>query len=145
MKNHESRSTGSYPFPEVNETNFHQVKRGTGRGPSRGHGRGRGRNSNHDNNNAPKNSPHHQQLKRKEQKHEMVQATNAENGCYRCGGKGHWSRTFRMLKHLVELYQASLKKTEKNVEANFIFEDNLDFMHLDVAVTLYSRKEKQVM
>ncbi|XP_019225729.1 PREDICTED: uncharacterized protein LOC109207295 [Nicotiana attenuata] len=117
MKNHESRPT----------------KRGGGRGPSRGHGRGRGRNFNHGNNNAPKNPPHHQQWKRKEQKHEAVQAPNAENACYRCGGKGHWSRTCRTPKHLVELYQASLKKTEKNAEANFISEDNLDFMHLDVA------------
>ncbi|XP_019250917.1 PREDICTED: uncharacterized protein LOC109229823 [Nicotiana attenuata] len=132
MKNHESRSTGSCPFPEVNETNFHQGKRGRGRGPSHCHGRGRGRNSNHGNNNAPKNPPHHQQWKRKEQKHEAVQAPNAKNACYRCGGKRYWSRTCRTPKHLVELYQASLKKTEKNVEANFISEDNLDFMHLDV-------------
>ncbi|XP_019251193.1 PREDICTED: uncharacterized protein LOC109230119 [Nicotiana attenuata] len=72
MKNHESRPTGSSPFLEVNETNFHQAKRGRGRGPSRGHGRGRGRNSNHGNNNAQKNPPHHQQWKRKEQKHEAV-------------------------------------------------------------------------
>ncbi|XP_019235923.1 PREDICTED: uncharacterized protein LOC109216238 [Nicotiana attenuata] len=86
MKNHESRPTGSCPFPEVNETNFHQAKRGRGCGPSRGHGRGRGTNSNHGNNNAPKNPPHHQQWKRKEQKHEAVQAPNA---CYRCGGKGY--------------------------------------------------------
>ncbi|XP_019241411.1 PREDICTED: uncharacterized protein LOC109221382 [Nicotiana attenuata] len=61
MKNHESRPTSSCPFPEVNETNFHQAKRGRGRGPSRGHDRGRGRNFNHGNNNAPKNPPRHQQ------------------------------------------------------------------------------------
>ncbi|XP_075109860.1 uncharacterized protein LOC142181184 [Nicotiana tabacum] len=132
MKNHESRSTGSCPFPKVNETNFHQAKREKCRGPSRGHGRDQERNSNHGNNNAPKNTPHHQQWKRKEQKHEAVQAPNAENACYRCGEKGHWSCTCRTSKHLVELYQASLKKTEKNAEANFISEDNLDFMHLDV-------------
>ncbi|XP_070050738.1 uncharacterized protein [Nicotiana tomentosiformis] len=59
MKNHESRPTGSCPFPKVKETNFHQAKCGRGRGPSRDHGRGRGRNSNHGNNNAPKNPPHH--------------------------------------------------------------------------------------
>ncbi|XP_019248704.1 PREDICTED: uncharacterized protein LOC109227972 [Nicotiana attenuata] len=78
MKNHESRPIGSCPFPGVNETNFHQAKRGRGRGPSRGHDRCRGRNSNHGNNNAPKNPPRHQQWKRKEQKHEAVQATNAK-------------------------------------------------------------------
>ncbi|XP_019258408.1 PREDICTED: uncharacterized protein LOC109236667 [Nicotiana attenuata] len=84
MKNHESRPTSSCPFPEVYETNFHQSKCGGGRGPSRGHGRGRGRNFNHGNNKAPKNPPHHQQWKRKEQKHEAVQAPNAENAYYRC-------------------------------------------------------------
>ncbi|XP_070013621.1 uncharacterized protein [Nicotiana sylvestris] len=60
VKNHESRPTGSCPFLEVNETNFHQAKRGKGRGPSRGHGLGLERNSNHGNNNAPNNTPHHQ-------------------------------------------------------------------------------------
>ncbi|XP_019226486.1 PREDICTED: uncharacterized protein LOC109207943 [Nicotiana attenuata] len=133
MKNHEGRPTGSCTFLEVNEMNFHQAKRGRCRGPTRGHGRGRGRNSNHGNNNAPKNPPHHQQWKRKEQKHEAVQAPNAENTCNRCGGKGHWSRTCRTPKHLVELYQVSLKKTEKNAKANFISKYNLDFMHLGVA------------
>ncbi|XP_070035834.1 uncharacterized protein [Nicotiana tomentosiformis] len=133
MKNHESRPSGSYPFPEMNETNFHQAKRGRGRGPSCDHGRGRGRNSNYGNNNAPKNLTQHQQWKKKEHKHEAMQATKAGNAYYRCGGKRHWSRTCRMPKHLVELYQGSLKKTEKNVETNFISEDNLDFMHLDVA------------
>ncbi|XP_070032071.1 uncharacterized protein [Nicotiana tomentosiformis] len=92
MKNHESRPTGSCPFPKANEKNFHQAKRRRGRGPSRGHGRGRGRNSNHGNNNAPKNPPYHLQWKRKEQKHEAIEATNAENACYRCGGKGNRSR-----------------------------------------------------
>ncbi|XP_070026151.1 uncharacterized protein [Nicotiana sylvestris] len=113
----------------VNKMNFHQARRGRGHGPSHG----RGRNFNHDNNNAPKNPPHHQQWKMKEQKHEAVQAPNVENVCYRCRGKWHWSRTRRTSKHLVELYQDSLKKTEKNVEANFISKDNLDLMHLDVA------------
>ncbi|XP_070029530.1 uncharacterized protein [Nicotiana sylvestris] len=117
----------------MNETNFHQANRGRGRGPSRGHGRGQRRNFNHGNNNAPKNPPYHQQWKRKEQKHEAVQAPNVENACYRCGGKEHLSRTYRMSKHLVELYQAFLKKTKKNAEANFISEDNLDFIYLDVA------------
>ncbi|XP_059291953.1 uncharacterized protein LOC132045380 [Lycium ferocissimum] len=62
MKNHESRPTGSSPFPEVNETNFHQAKRGTGRGPnprcgpSSGHDRGGGKSYNHDDRLAPNKS-----------------------------------------------------------------------------------------
>ena len=41
-----------------------------------------------------------------------------ENKCYRCGIKGHWSRTCRMPKHLVDLYQASLKEKGKGVKVN---------------------------
>ena len=41
-----------------------------------------------------------------------------EGNCHRCGDSGHWACTCRTPKHLVVLYQASLK--DKNVEANFI-------------------------
>ena len=33
--------------------------------------------------------------------------------------------TFRTPKHLVELYQALLKRKMKNVEANFVYENNV--------------------
>jgi hypothetical protein len=33
--------------------------------------------------------------------------------------KGHWSRTCRTTKHLVDLYQASIKGKEKEIEMNF--------------------------
>jgi len=49
------------------------------------------------------------------------------NACYRCGGKDHWARTCRTPKHLVELYQQSLKGKGKGIETNFIYEmDNVD-------------------
>ncbi|XP_059281024.1 uncharacterized protein LOC132034658 [Lycium ferocissimum] len=133
MKNHESRPTGTAPFPEVNEANFRHSRRGRGRGPSRGHGRGQGRNFNHDSRLAPNNTLHHQQCKRKDEKYETGQKKNSENKCFRCGGKGHWSRTCRTPKHLIMLYQASLKRAEKDAETNFISEDNVEPMHLDVA------------
>ena len=41
MKNHESRPTGSTPFPEANATNFSNSGRGRGRSHSCGRGRGR--------------------------------------------------------------------------------------------------------
>ena len=54
--------------------------------------------------------------------------------------KGHWFRVCRMPKHLVDLYQESLKKGE-NIETNLVFENDegdfdFDFgdtTHLDVA------------
>ncbi|XP_060202675.1 uncharacterized protein LOC132631092 [Lycium barbarum] len=134
MKNHESRPTGSNPFPEVNETHFHQDKRGKGRGPnprrgpSNGHDRGRGKSYNHDDRLAPNKS-----LQKKDEKHEAMQRRNPEDKCHRYGGKGHLVCVCRTPRHLVELYQASLKRAEKNAKANFISEDNDDFMHLDVA------------
>ena len=51
--------------------------------------------------------------------------------------KGHWSHTYHTPKHLVELYEAILKKTKKkNVEANFVYENDAfkhDPTYLDVA------------
>ena len=51
--------------------------------------------------------------------------------------KGHWSRTCRTAKHLVDLYQASLKKIEKNIEMNFTYAKGTRF-HINDA--LYSSK-----
>ena len=57
---------------------------------------------------------------------------NHENKCYKCGMKGHWSRTYRTPKHLVDLYQASIKG--KEVEMNFIDSNGqVDLTHLDVS------------
>ena len=47
-----------------------------------------------------------------------------ESKCHRCGMKGHWSRTFRTLKHFVDLYQALIKAKGKEAEMNFINSDD---------------------
>ena len=44
--------------------------------------------------------------------------------CYQCGMKGHLSRTCRTTKHLVNLYQASMKGKDKQIETNFIDEED---------------------
>ncbi|XP_021773971.1 uncharacterized protein LOC110737930 [Chenopodium quinoa] len=68
---------------------------------------------------------------------------------YGRGRGGHWSRVCRIPKHLVELYQESLKKGKK-VEANLVLEgsnDGFDFgdtTHLEVADFLISPKENNI-
>ncbi|XP_049406057.1 uncharacterized protein LOC125869642 [Solanum stenotomum] len=122
-ENHENRPTGSTPFPEVNEVYAHHARRGRGRG--------RGRNCNQERNPFPgvNHSPkknHYQKGKGKDEKHETVKTNN-----FRCGGKGHYACDYRTPKHLVELYQSSLRNKDKNPEANFIT-DHVDITHLDV-------------
>jgi hypothetical protein len=51
-----------------------------------------------------------------------------EDKCHMCGMHGYWSCTCRTPKHLIDLYQASLKQNA--VEINFIYKDHngyLDF------------------
>jgi hypothetical protein len=52
---------------------------------------------------------------------------------------GHWSHTCHMAKHLIDLYQSSLKGKEKNIKINFSHPRQgnddiypLDMTHLDV-------------
>ncbi|XP_074351651.1 uncharacterized protein LOC141690758 [Apium graveolens] len=135
MKNYESRPTGSIAFPEANMATYNYGReRGGGRGRcggrgrrfSHGYSRGQGTRGcgsqiqNHplfkfDKSNA------NQKLEKNMDKEKKKKT--AENECYRCGMKGYWSRTCRKPKHLVDLYQASLKDKGKNVETNLVFED----------------------
>ena len=52
--------------------------------------------------------------------------------CYRCRMKGHWSRTYRTTKHLVDLYQTSLKDIGKRVETNFANGNGLDLSYFNM-------------
>ncbi|XP_070677788.1 uncharacterized protein [Malus domestica] len=94
MKNHQSRPTGSAPFSEVNVV-FLKGNTTSSRGP------------NFKIANRHKGKAHMNNVLR-----------NSEGACHRCGGNGHWVCTCRTPKHLVDLYQASLK--EKGVEINFL-------------------------
>jgi hypothetical protein len=126
MKNHQSRPTGSSPFSEANTTSFPETNatsfkgnhdRERGRDPRRGNGCGRnnvwlreGHNYKSNDNNVgiyekEKNSPF---------------SKKSKSNCYRYGMTNHWSRTCRTPKYLVELYETSIKKKEKEVKINFI-------------------------
>ncbi|KAK2366620.1 ARM REPEAT PROTEIN INTERACTING WITH ABF2 [Trifolium repens] len=132
MKNHEARPTGTAPFPEVNVATHDHY------GKTRGRGQGRGRSL--DRSGDYKNTSFHHKLKNARKNEKGGQSSkNNEGNCYRCGGKGHWSRTCRTPKHLVDLYQQSLKNKDKKIESHFACDDddfdygNMDVTHLDVA------------
>ena len=55
-----------------------------------------------------------------------------EETCYKCEMEGHWSRTYRTIKHLVDLYQALLKDKGTRVETNFSYGNWLDLSYFDM-------------
>ncbi|KAK9675973.1 hypothetical protein RND81_11G045200 [Saponaria officinalis] len=109
LKNHQSRPTGTDPFPEVNATKYEN--RNKGHAGIRGRGRGRGTwNTRNDRKGGPREDPRDGSRDR-----------NIVNFCHRCGGKGHWARTCRAPPHVVDSYHRSLNdnKGKKKVETNF--------------------------
>ncbi|TYG78541.1 hypothetical protein ES288_D02G067200v1 [Gossypium darwinii] len=100
MKNHESRPTSSTLFLEANvranvtlynREDNHASSHGQGHGHDRGQGYG------------------HERGDHKDGKNDKDTTGKVESLCYRCGGKTNWSRTYRTPKHLMKLYQQSLK------------------------------------
>ncbi|KAK9740892.1 hypothetical protein RND81_03G068600 [Saponaria officinalis] len=109
MQNHQTHPTGSSPIPEVNAV---VLNRG---GKRHGHILG------------PK-----QFINKKggTSSHPKKGKKNISK-CRRCGTNEHCADVCRTLKHLVELYQASIKA--KEVETNFAqYEVPIDNMHLDL-------------
>ncbi|XP_051116145.1 uncharacterized protein LOC127241260 [Andrographis paniculata] len=122
MKNHQSRPTGSSPFPEANVT-FSELGRGRGRRRGRGRGREsqRGRYTPYNRRsfdvNRMQSKPQHGDIAEK-----AKQGKRQIGSCNRCGIKGHW-------------------KKGKEVETNHVDNDDdpdddlldYDTTHLDIA------------
>ncbi|KAK9733288.1 hypothetical protein RND81_04G057500 [Saponaria officinalis] len=109
MQNHQTHPTGSSPIPEVNVvvSNRGGKRHGHVLGPKQFINKKGG------------TSSHPKKGKKDISK------------CRRCGTNGHWADVCRTPKHLVELYQASIKA--KEVETNFAqYEVPIDNMHLDL-------------
>ncbi|KAM1314412.1 hypothetical protein ACFX1X_018410 [Malus domestica] len=125
MKNHQSQPTRSAPFPKVNVVSFegnttssHDNNHKRGRGHKRGQ-KGKNHGVQFHNQVLRHNTcPSFKNANRQKGKAHMNTLRNPEGVCHRCSGNGHWARTCRTLKHLVDLYQASLN--EKGVETNFL-------------------------
>ncbi|PIM97046.1 hypothetical protein CDL12_30491 [Handroanthus impetiginosus] len=121
MKNHESRPTGSSPFPEANATNFSNS--GHDHGRSHGRGRSRGRYNYRNYGNGNHDSFYHKGKQSLQKKGDF--------------GEKRLGKFSKNIKNL-----SSLKKKNKNVETNFINSINnfdndndtndIDIAHLDV-------------
>ena len=107
---------------EVNATSSGGNNHKRGRGHKRGRWNGKGKNHGvqfHNQVSRQNSGPSFKNVNRHKGKAHVNNAPrNSEGACHRCGGNGHWARTCRTPKHLVDLYQASLK--EKGVETNFL-------------------------
>ncbi|KAF8100795.1 hypothetical protein N665_0217s0022 [Sinapis alba] len=137
MINSEKRPPGSTPLPEahtVTETDpeakhvHHGKPSGRGRGGWRGCGRGsNGRGQDNQQNQGRSFGRGHGRGRGSSFK---PQHTNAptKSVCHKCGMTNHWAKTCRTPKHLVELYQESIKR--KKPEAHMVVnDDENDFDH----------------
>ncbi|XP_019150306.1 PREDICTED: uncharacterized protein LOC109147114 [Ipomoea nil] len=118
MHNHNARPTGAAPVPEAH-TVAQQSNNRRGRGQGRGRGRGRGperggRGGASSSGSRPQNKQTQRIRPRKSQ-----QNSGQSHPCYKCGYKGHWSRTCRTPKHLVEAYQKIVQQEEQQKKKDF--------------------------
>ncbi|CAL2266019.1 unnamed protein product [Prunus armeniaca] len=71
-----------------------------------------------------------------------------EEACHRCGTNGHWARVCRTPKHLVDIYQASIKGKEKKawktiMDALVLGENDEDICLADSATTHTILRDKK--
>ncbi|XP_074378013.1 uncharacterized protein LOC141719533 [Apium graveolens] len=131
LKNHRIRPTGSAQLPGVHNTSFLKNERGKGNRGGRGYGRNRGRGNFHGRfhnqyhsghlkwQRDGYNSGHHKWQRKVPNKRKTPQEGENRGICHWCGSEGHWQRTCRTPKHLVDLYESSKRNNGKRVATNF--------------------------
>ena len=70
-------------------------------------------------------------LDKKMEKVQRKKSKAPQDTCYRYGMEGHWSRTCRTAKHLVDMYQTSLKENGKKIEMNFTDSNGMNLSYFD--------------
>ncbi|XP_031090881.1 uncharacterized protein LOC115995874 [Ipomoea triloba] len=106
MRNHNARPAGTAPIPEIhNVAQSDNNRRGRGRGRGRGRCRGPKRGGS-----SGANKTDSQTLNKQPENQDR---RGKQNICYRCGCKGHWSRTCRTPKHLVDAYQKMIHPNDE--------------------------------
>lgn len=110
MNNNNLRPAGSQPVPEAHAISSGRAQnqpQGPGKRPRR---RGKGRRGRKDTRgNLRQENPKQVQRAQKNPRAEAKSKPPTESVCYHCGSTDHWSRICRTPRHLVDLYQASLK------------------------------------
>ncbi|XP_012850836.1 PREDICTED: uncharacterized protein LOC105970548 [Erythranthe guttata] len=145
MKNHNSHPTGSRALPEANAnaSSYHVYANNVTSGRGRGRGYVRSPNRNHVGNRIAPYQPKWSKNGEKQDKGHTMKFSppkKQNDSFYKCGANGHWLNVCRTPRHLVDLYQASIKGKGKEKKINFINFNNdtvdnsdpMDFTHLDV-------------
>ncbi|XP_057538036.1 uncharacterized protein LOC130815564 [Amaranthus tricolor] len=128
-----SRPVGTMPFNDTNMIERNVRHRGRGNYFIRGKGRGKyheksGMNTFEQGNFYGRSRGRGHGLSRGHGRSHKYKST-----CNICGMTGHWGRTCRTAKHLVDLYQASEKNKGKGAEVNFVNEGSTFGPTLDVS------------
>ncbi|XP_026447239.1 uncharacterized protein LOC113347780 [Papaver somniferum] len=135
LKNHQIHPTGSTVALEMNAT---ESRSNAPKSRGKGHGRWLGPEKPNNKKKADNNSYHRKGKNNVFPKHKgessRSHSKRYESVCRHCGSPRHWANVCRTARHLVDLYQASIKQKEKKAETNFSqYDIPMDIAHLDIS------------